>query len=69
MEEMMGNQQELLIRFVSTSPKERYLQLLQERPSLLARVPQYQLASYLGVSPETLSRIRKRITLEAKELG
>jgi hypothetical protein len=34
---------------------------MQTRPDLLDRVPQYQLASYLGIKPESLSRIRKRI--------
>jgi len=66
MEEMMGKQQEKLARFIGMNPKERYLNLLEERPELLAQVPQYQLASYLGVSPETLSRIRKRIATESK---
>lgn len=42
------------------SPEERYDQLLQQRPSLLNRVPQYIIAQYLGIRPESLSRIRKR---------
>ncbi len=53
--------QEILAEFIMSSPEERYLNLLQSRPDLLDRVPQYQLASYLGVTPESLSRIRKRI--------
>ncbi len=40
----------------------RYLKLIQRRPDLPQSVPQYLIASYLGVKPETLSRIRKRIT-------
>lgn len=51
----------MLTTYMTTSPEERYLNLLNERPQLLDRVPQYQLASYLGVKPESLSRIRKRI--------
>jgi CRP-like cAMP-binding protein len=47
--------------FIMSSPEERYRKLLETRPELLDRVPQYQLASYLGVTPESLSRIRKRI--------
>lgn len=62
MEQMMGNQQEELFKFIKLSPEKRYENLLNERPNLLNRVPQYQLASYLGIKPETLSRIRKRIT-------
>jgi CRP-like cAMP-binding protein len=61
MEQMMGAEQEKLHSFLLMNPEERYLSLLNEGSSLLNRVPQYQLASYLGVKPETLSRIRKRI--------
>ncbi len=39
----------------------RYLKLITKRPSLVQRVPQYLIASYLNVKPETLSRIRKKI--------
>ncbi len=53
--------QETFNEFMMSNPEERYLNLLKTRPELLDRVPQYQLASYLGVTPESLSRIRKRI--------
>ncbi len=43
------------------SATERYLQILEEEPDLLNRVPLNYLASYLQVAPETLSRIRKKI--------
>ena len=39
----------------------RYLKLITRRPALPQRVPQYLIASYLGVKPETLSRIRKKV--------
>ncbi len=39
----------------------RYLNLLKAKPKLFQRVPQHYIASYLGISPETLSRIRKKI--------
>jgi CRP-like cAMP-binding protein len=39
-----------------------YLRLIQQRPKLVQRIPQYYIASYLGISPETLSRIRKKIS-------
>ena len=48
-------------RYIASTPKERYLFLQENRPELLQRVPQHQIASYIGVSPETLSRIRKRM--------
>lgn len=61
MEQDFGKTQEALVAFISSSPEERYQKLLTDRPDLLGRVPQHQLASYLGVTPESLSRIRKRI--------
>jgi len=64
MEEMMGAQQEKLSNFIVSSPKERYLQFQKERPDIINRVPQYQIASYLGIKPETLSRIRKKIATQ-----
>jgi CRP-like cAMP-binding protein len=61
MEEDFGKQQETLASYITTSPESRYLDLLKSRPDLIKRVPQYHLSSYLGVKPESLSRIRKRI--------
>ncbi len=63
-EKKLGLYQEMLASYITTSPEERYLKLLKERPDLLTRVPQYQLASYIGVKPESLSRIRRRISLK-----
>ena len=63
-EEELGKSQGMLSSYILSSPEERYLNLLKTRPDLLDRVPQYQLASYLGITPESLSRIRKRITLK-----
>ncbi|MDR0230500.1 MAG: Crp/Fnr family transcriptional regulator [Dysgonamonadaceae bacterium] len=60
-ETIMVKQQDTLADFKIASPEERYLKLLKDRPDLIQRVPQYQLASYLGVTPESLSRIRKRL--------
>ena len=45
-----------------SSAEERYLEFLERYPSLAQRVPQWMLASYLGVSPETVSRIRKHLS-------
>ena len=60
-EKMLGKSQEELSDFIVKSPEERYIHLTKEKPGLLQRVPQHQIASYLGVTPESLSRIRKRI--------
>jgi CRP-like cAMP-binding protein len=56
-----GKTQEMFAKFITKSPEERYSDILKNRPDLLQRVPQYYLASYLGVKPESLSRIRKRM--------
>jgi CRP-like cAMP-binding protein len=58
---VLAEQQRLRAMYVTDSPEERYLRILERQPLLLQRVPQYQLASYIGVKPESLSRIRKRI--------
>jgi CRP-like cAMP-binding protein len=48
--------------FILESPEERYINMLKEKPAILERVPQHMIASYLGVTPVSLSRIRKRIS-------
>ncbi|WP_405173463.1 Crp/Fnr family transcriptional regulator [Paenibacillus sp. FSL H8-0260] len=60
-EENLGEVQDELTFFIASNPEERYKALLQKRPHLLTRVPQHQLASYLGITPESLSRIKKRV--------
>jgi len=54
------------LSLLNDSPEERYLQLLKERPKVVTRVPQNIIASFLGIEPETLSRIRKKISVEAR---
>ena len=61
MEKNAGIAQEEMATFISSSPEERYLNLIENRPKLLNRVPQHQIASFLGMKPESLSRLRKRI--------
>ena len=48
-----------IVNALSMSAEDRYEEFLKKYPSIAQRVPQFMLASYLGVSPETLSRIRK----------
>ncbi|OHE76585.1 MAG: cyclic nucleotide-binding protein [Treponema sp. RIFOXYC1_FULL_61_9] len=63
MSEIMAEKlQENLARYKTSTPEERYRDLMEKRPDLLQRIPQYQIASYLGVKPESLSRIRKRLS-------
>jgi CRP-like cAMP-binding protein len=47
--------------FLKDSPEERYAKLLTEQPMVIQRVPLHYIASYLGMKPETLSRIRKKM--------
>jgi CRP-like cAMP-binding protein len=58
--------QDRLASLVNNSPEERYLILMKTQPELMGRVPLNQLASYIGVTPESFSRIRKRILLKEK---
>lgn len=53
-------------QFKTASPEQRYLLLLEQKPDLIQRVPLNQLASYLGITPESLSRIRKRLQMQGK---
>ncbi|MFD2672149.1 Crp/Fnr family transcriptional regulator [Marinicrinis sediminis] len=59
-EENLGDMHDDFASFMASSPEERFLALQEKRPGLIDRVPQYQLASYLGITPESLSRIKKR---------
>ncbi|WP_237390816.1 Crp/Fnr family transcriptional regulator [Chryseobacterium sp. KMC2] len=47
----------------SYTAEEKYLQLAQKNPEMIKRVPHNLIASYLGLAPETISRIRKKISL------
>jgi CRP-like cAMP-binding protein len=53
--------QKVIASFVTKSAEERYIDLLSTQGELFQRVPQQYIASFLGVSPETLSRIKARV--------
>ena len=65
-EQLLVKQQIDFDEFKTSSPQQRYQNLLQKRPDLIQRIPQQQLASYLGIKPQSLSRLRARI-LKKKE--
>ena len=48
--------------FFLKTAEERYLELMNTRPNFIQNIPQYMIASYLGITPEGLSRIKKRIS-------
>mgnify|MGYP000288512237 CR=1 FL=1 len=60
-ENLVSKQQIDFDNFKISSPEERYLDLIDRRPDLIQRVPQHQIASFLGIKPQSLSRIKARI--------
>jgi CRP/FNR family transcriptional regulator, anaerobic regulatory protein len=54
------------LSLLNDTPEERYLKLIKERPKVIERVPQHLIASFLGIEPETLSRIRKKIMVASR---
>ena len=56
--------QQRFTRTLADSAEERYLALLKKQPQIFQRVPQYLIASYLGIKPQSLSRIRKKLSEE-----
>jgi CRP-like cAMP-binding protein len=52
-----------LLSFLNDSAEERYSNLIKKNPHLVQRIPLRYIASYLGISPETLSRIRKKLSI------
>lgn len=53
--------QRRLIGAMSETAEEKYTKLLNNFPTCIQRVPQHMIASYLGITPETLSRIRSQM--------
>nr|MCS3815072.1 CRP-like cAMP-binding protein [Mucilaginibacter sp. X4EP1] len=50
------------LSFIRDTPEQRYLNLIKESPHIVRRVPQQYIATYLGITPVSLSRIRNRLT-------
>lgn len=65
MEAVFMEQQKQMISYITDKPEQRYLKLLESRPNIFQRVPQYDIATYIGVKPESLSRIRKKLQLKS----
>lgn len=61
MEEELITYQQIISSFVTQNAEERYIDFIENQADLIQRIPQHQIATFLGVSPETLSRIRNRI--------
>lgn len=65
-EQLLAKQQIDFDEFKTSSPEQRYINLLKKRPDLIQRVPLNQLASFLGIKPPSLSRLRARILEKSK---
>ena len=63
---MLADSLKIMESFVTQSPEERYRELLVERFDLINRVPDKYIASMLGITPVSLSRIRKRMHTKGK---
>lgn len=66
-EKLVSKQQIDFDNFKILSPEKRYLNLVDKRPDLIQRVPQHQIASFLGIKPQSLSRIKTRILEKDKK--
>lgn len=62
-ESLFKNWHQKAVSLMLDDAETRYKKLVKNKQSILQRVPQYLIASYLGITPESLSRIRKKITL------
>lgn len=61
-EQRFINSQRIFTSYISRTPEQRYLDFEREHGKLLLRVPQHIIASFLGITPVSLSRIRNRIS-------
>lgn len=55
--------QKLFLSRIKNTPQHRYIELMKENPEIFKRVPHHYIASYLGITPVSLSRIRKKISV------
>ncbi|HEY0042436.1 MAG TPA: Crp/Fnr family transcriptional regulator [Flavisolibacter sp.] len=67
MQNSMIAMQRRLVNSLSKTAEEKYSDLVVSCPSIPQRVPQHMMASFLGITPETLSRIRKQISVRKSE--
>ena len=65
-EELIVKNQITFDDFKNSNPEQRYLKILETRPDLVQRVPQHQLASFLGMTAQSLSRIKARLVEQKK---
>jgi hypothetical protein len=61
-EEVQFFTEELYVEARAMTAEERYSKMLERQPKLIQEVPQRHIASFLGIAPQSLSRIRKKLT-------
>lgn len=61
-ENLYIQKQKQQIELLTLTAEERYQKILEEKPEILRRIPQMHIASYLGITPQSLSRIRKNLS-------
>lgn len=54
----------IFLSYLKNTPEKRYMELIKRNPDIMNRIPHYYIASYLGITPVSLSRIRKRTSKE-----
>ena len=69
MQRMAAARERWIIGTLSATAEERYRDFLAAYPAIAARVPQRMIASYLGLAPETLSRVRRQLATQSRRRG
>ena len=64
LERALVSSQKRIVRSFSLSAKEQYLYFKQQYPEVEQRIPQYMVASYLGITKEFLSKIKSQLATE-----
>ena len=52
-----------IVSFYTESPEQRYIKLIKQNKDFIQRIPQYHVASFLGIKPQSLCRIKRRMLL------
>lgn len=60
LENYLGSLQRRIIENNTLNAEQRYIDFIQKYPEIVDKVPQYLIASYLGITAEFLSRVRKK---------
>lgn len=66
-EERYTNAHDIISSFILHCPEERYLEFIDKYPLLVNRIPEYHIASYLGITAKSFSRLKKRVHEKMKE--